>query len=71
MSIPAFPIVAHKEVLSQGMTLRDYFAAAALTGLLASGQYSSMCDYDAIKDSYRYADYMLIGREDIPTAVSE
>jgi hypothetical protein len=42
------------------MTLRDYFAAAALTGLLANrlGRYSDMAE-----DAYKYADAMLAERE--------
>lgn len=44
-----------------GMTLRDYFAAAALTGLLAShnaGHVDSLAEF-----SYRAADAMLEARK--------
>ena len=58
---PAFPTWQSKEAI-QGMTLRDYFAAAALTGLLAneglSGQYA-----DYAKNAYKVADAMLEKRD--------
>jgi len=46
---------------SPGMTLRDYFAAAALQGLLADGGGSSW-EADA-KNAYQAADAMLKARE--------
>jgi len=55
---PAFPF----NYGQQGMTLRDYFAAAALTGMLAS----PARDYDfdgAADDAYRYADAMIRERD--------
>ena len=48
---------------SQGMTLRDYFAAAALTGLISTGNYgllTSQCSAVA----YNYADAMLAARKE-------
>jgi hypothetical protein len=44
-----------------GMTLRDYFAAAALQGLLANGCYGS-CD-SAANHAYGYADAMIKARK--------
>ena len=41
-----------------GATLRDYFAAAALTGLLAGGRGTS----DTAKIAYTYADDMIQAR---------
>ena len=63
---PAFP---HLETTSRGepyhdhlgMTLRDYFAAAALQGLLCNGGGPSW-DGDA-KNAYQAADAMLKARE--------
>jgi len=65
---PAFPVPdshhANGQVQygSNGMTLRDYFAAAALTGILANpdggGPYDSEAEY-----AWRYADAMLAARE--------
>jgi hypothetical protein len=67
---PAFP--CHTNPLPgklanapQGMTLRDYFAAAALTGMLAQ-PLESECAYVAslcAKASYEYADAMLAARD--------
>ena len=62
---PAFPS-AYLFPENQGMTLRDYFAAKAmqglLAGLLADGQ-DLKWDQVAI-DSYRQADAMLKAREE-------
>jgi hypothetical protein len=50
---PAFPLPSHtkrwdpnNQIFTQdeGMTLRDYFAAAALQGLLASGHFTTEAD---------------------------
>ena len=54
-----------------GMTLRDYFAAAALQGLLAysycsptSGNWQeNSSQFDVARVAYRYADAMLLERE--------
>ena len=42
-------------------TLRDYWAAAALTGLLANGDRKS-----AVENAYAIADKMLLERDDDP-----
>lgn len=56
----AFPVSIPEEV---GMSLRDYFAAAALAGLLADE--SSGGSYEEFaQDAYRYADQMLQARTD-------
>jgi hypothetical protein len=46
----------------RGMTLRDYFAAAALQGMLSN---PTPCRYDSLlaDDAYVYADEMLKARE--------
>ena len=57
---PAFPIKG--PVMSsdkQGMTLRDYFAAKAMQGLIANGAVSPV---DAAKAAYIVADAMLKAR---------
>ena len=41
------------------ITLRDFFAAAALTGLLANGDRKS-----AVENAYAMADKMLLERDD-------
>ena len=48
-----------------GMTLRDYFAARALQGMLASGNLpKTMPDADIAECSYNLADAMLKAREE-------
>lgn len=62
---PAFPVVfEHEEATAEchGMSLRDYFAAAALQGLLA---YDGDCS-TAIGLAYHTADAMLDWRKKNP-----
>ncbi len=47
---------------SPGMDLRDYFAAAALQGICASGPTKSYDNQFIAKDSYNLADAMLAER---------
>ena len=63
---PAFPqndrvATAISIANSQGMTLRDYFAAKALQGLLSNRNAEAAIDEFA-KKSYRMADAMLKAR---------
>ena len=44
------------------MTLRDYFAAAALQGILARGQ-SLSSKKDEVLEAFKYSDAMLKARE--------
>jgi hypothetical protein len=66
---PAFPTNIHNygdgKYGSQGMTLRDYFAAKAMQGLLAGLlAYGHDIMWDEVaKDAYRQADAMLAARE--------
>lgn len=71
---PAFPSVYYSEPIGSigpqftikgGMTLRDYFAAAALQGNIAHPDVTGNRD-DIAKDAYKYADAMLKAREDNP-----
>jgi hypothetical protein len=64
---PAFPFVMpdpstyHTE---QGMSLRDYFAAAAMQGFVSSYPNGAAGDAEAIShDSYTLADAMLAARK--------
>jgi len=60
---PAFPTPAGIQH-NDGMTLRDYFAAAALQGLLASIQPNQLWSGDDVAITcYRTADAMLKARE--------
>lgn len=63
---PAFPV--SKDTLAmhedwRGMTLRDYFAAKALVGILSYGRKGGpeVCD-NAARDAYDFADAMLAER---------
>ena len=70
MDIPAFPTHGQAEgddprnqILSGGMTLRDYFAAATLQGLCAT--LPDMIDpkpSEVAKDAYQFADAMITER---------
>jgi hypothetical protein len=55
---PAFPLAIDKQVLHDGMTLRDYFAAKAMQGLLA-GKLQSVELKVIAGDCYKMADAML------------
>ena len=57
MNEPAFPINGDQT----GMTLRDYFAAAALTGLVE--QAGVLHDKELAKWAYEFADAMMTARE--------
>ena len=59
---PAFPVLAlPRGVYNNGMTLRDYFAAKAMQGLLAS---TKVNDARIIAiDAYQAADAMLKARQ--------
>ncbi len=61
---PAFPTLADNGHLmtQDGMTLRDYFAAKALQGLLAAPNRSGSFD-EYSNDAYGYADAMLEARK--------
>lgn len=59
---PAFPTWSAKDVVP-GMTLRDYFAATALQGLLASNP-----DYfppEIVTMAFKYADLMIDKRSNV------
>ena len=61
MNIPAFPSEAYGNAPPHtGMTLRDYFAAKVLQGLLASGLDQPKFEY--ARKSYEMADEMLKAR---------
>jgi hypothetical protein len=58
---PAFPIRFENGMYQQGITIRDYFAAAALQGLLANPDFEGTQEGFAI-ESYRLADLMIAER---------
>lgn len=65
----AFPLHLHVDH-GQGITLRDYFAAAALNGFLAGRNNlkgenpSNFLASTAARDCYRYADAMIEARKE-------
>jgi len=68
---PAFPVLKHYanghiEQVAEGMTLRDYFAAKAIQGMLAStvGDETWGAPNDAAVTAYVYADAMLKVRQE-------
>lgn len=61
MSIPAFPQQAvGGETVREGMTLRDYFAGQALTGLIETHPYWPQEHHTS--EAYKLADAMLAAR---------
>ena len=60
----AFPRAAHPGVSEKdwgGMTLRDYFAGQALTGLLADPKWTDVPHMSKL--SYMFADAMIAARD--------
>ena len=65
---PAFPCATASNVHSDGMTLRDYFAAKALASMLANpNKEGSNCGHNGValfaRFAYEYADAMLKARD--------
>ena len=59
----AFPMESHDKA-ERGMTLRDYFAAKALVGILASQHTPAGATYGALsKQAYKAADKMMEVRD--------
>jgi hypothetical protein len=70
MNTPAFPqtndrVVASISIAnSQGMTLRDYFAAKVMQGMMANGQVLKLVSDETLASAaYEMADAMLKARE--------
>jgi hypothetical protein len=65
MNQPAFPTWNNKADIVEGMTLRDYFAAAALETqmMYAADEVDSDICYVVAKMSYKIADAMLKVRD--------
>jgi hypothetical protein len=67
---PAFPGFDHIDQNGRpnppGMSLRDYFAAAALSGLLSNKEGYDRGYAFASEEAYHYADEMLIARKQYP-----
>jgi hypothetical protein len=64
MNQPAFPTEnAYMVSTQQGMTLRDYFAAKAMTGLLTAETVGEYANEHVAEIAYRIADAMMKARE--------
>ena len=64
---PAFPveiIYTQENEKFNGMTLRDYFAAQAMTGLLTAELVGEYSNEHVAEISYRIADAMMKAREE-------
>jgi hypothetical protein len=59
----AFPLATEGGHFSEGMTLRDYFAAKAMQSLILQSTGADFEIPDAAEDAYSYADAMLKARE--------
>ncbi len=59
MSQPAFPTWNNKADMTEGMTLRDFFAAAALQGMYATPHHHYNTHYMDAQEAYAVADAML------------
>lgn len=59
----AFPITHANQTYATGMTLRDYFAAKAMQGILACESDSGVPAFDIAEFAYAQADAMLKVRE--------
>ncbi len=57
---PAFPVRLNEDLLYLGMTLRDYFAAKAMQGMMAKKWNTNYDDW--ADHAYRMADSMLKAR---------
>ena len=65
MNIPAFPAM-HFDLADNehGMTLRDYFAAKAMQGMMADGQaFRLVAESTLANTAYEIADAMLKARQ--------
>ena len=58
--VQAFP--TDHEGQMHGMTLRDYFAAAAMQGICASGPTKDFTDLTIAREAYALADAMIKAR---------
>jgi hypothetical protein len=66
---PAFPSYEYQESYGQvmavgGMTLRDYFAAKAMQGMLSRPSAGYLTEKDHAEYAYMMADAMLCAREE-------
>ena len=63
MNESAFPTGTGVTPYKSGMTLRDYFAAKAMQGLVENANWRGMPEDALAKESYKLANEMLKARE--------
>lgn len=61
---PAFPWPGGEVPISEGMSLRDWFAGLAMHGILANPNLSDTADDELAEDAYEVADAMLAKRDE-------
>jgi hypothetical protein len=61
-NLPAFPTTINREIV-RGMTLRDYFAAKALQGLLVQEYFQNEAFKVVAEEAYKFSDAMLTARD--------
>lgn len=64
----AFPYPAQGGRMAGGMSLRDYFAGQALTGLMSRGPFYAR---DTADEAYKFADAMLAARDSDTTTAQQ
>ena len=60
---PAFPVPGDAMDGEEGLAMRDYFAAKAMNGIIASWTHGMPPAEETAQGAYRYADAMLKARE--------
>lgn len=60
---PAFPTWKRQDDMAEGMTMRDYFAAAALSGMYANPDHSHNTHFVGAIEAYAMADAMMKVRD--------
>ena len=59
---PAFPISGSQYRHTEGMTLRDYFAAKAMQAIITNHKLEDCDDFVIAANAYQLADFMLKAR---------
>lgn len=60
---PAFPTWKRADDMAEGMTLRDYFAAAVLQGMYANPEHRYNTHFTDANEAYAMADVMMKARD--------
>jgi hypothetical protein len=63
MNEPAFPTGTGVTPYKSGMTLRDYFAAKAMQGLVENANWRGMPEDALAKEAYKLANEMMKARQ--------